>query len=141
MSGERDGPWFYFGCNREAGHYLFTEDGRKAQHYGPQEQRALRDALSHMDGVLPPLSKNKFTAPLYVASFSMLGGLRYCALSWWDCSVDKRPGSNSTVFAPGTDWESAELLTTAMEKMPWIFSRLPKELVLEKWLAAAGDRS
>lgn len=138
MSGE---PWFYFGCDEYAGHYLFDEHRRKAQGYGPREQRALRDALGHMDGVLPPLATDDYRAPLYVASFSVLGGLRYCALSWWDQSVDSRPGSNSTVFAPGIDWEPTELLTTAMEKMAWVFSRLPKELVLEKWLAPVSGRS
>lgn len=123
--------WFYFGCNGEAGHDLFNEHGRKAPHYSsPSEQRPLREALSHMDGVLPPITQDKFRAPLYVASFSILGGLGYCTLSWWDCSVDSRPGSNSTVFAPGLDWLSLEMLEVAKQKMPWVFSRLPKPLVM-----------
>lgn len=106
--------WFYFGCGNQAGHYLFNEHGHKAEHYsGPQEQRAIRQALSHMDGVLPPLSRDKFQARSYVASFSLLGGLGYCALSWWDGSVDSRPGSNSTVFAPGLDWSPETLLAAA----------------------------
>jgi hypothetical protein len=134
-SNERAGPWFYFGCGQEAGHYLFDANGNKTQHWGDPSLHSLKQALAHFDAVLPPLSRDKFVAPLYVASFSTLGGLRYCALSWWDCSVDKRPASNSTVFAPGLDWEPAELLTTAMEKMPWVFSRLPRELALEVWLA------
>lgn len=122
--------WFYFGCNREPGHYLFDERGEKTQHWGDPSLRAVKDALAHMDGVLPPLATDKFQAPLYQASFSMLGGLGYCALSWWDCSVDKRPGSNSTVFAPGCFWEPEIMLVEAQVKLPWVFTRLPRPLTL-----------
>lgn len=118
-------PWYYFGCGNQAGHYLFRENGQSV--HMPQ---GVERELGHMDGVLPPHSSDKFRAPLYVASFSMLGGLGYCALSWWDCSVDKRPGSNSTVFAPGLDWDPETLLCAAQAKLPWVFSRLPFPLVL-----------
>jgi hypothetical protein len=58
--------------------------------------------------------------------------LSYCALSWWDQSGDARPGSNSTVFAPGLDWEPDVLLRRAAVILPWVFLRLPQELVLDE---------
>ena len=117
--------WFYFGCAREAGHYLFDRNGNKAEGYGPPEQQRLRKALSHFDGVLPPYVEER-----YRASFSVLGGLRYCALSWWDGSEDKRPGSNSTVFAPGLAWTPQRLLELYPKAFPWLAERQPQPVTL-----------
>jgi hypothetical protein len=124
-------PWFYFGCVREAGHYLFDRNGNKARGYGGPEQYHLREALSHFDSVLPPPRGDG----LYRASFSTLGGLGYCALSWWDGSVDKRPGSNSTVFAPGLIWTPERLLEIYPKAFPWLAERQPQPVTL--WAPAA----
>ena len=116
-----DDGWFYFGCGGGAGHYLFNALGSKV--YADGRLRRLRD---HFDGTLPPQPE----AELYVASFSRLGGWNMSALSWWDRSVDKRPGSNSTVFAPGLVIDPRAMLDLAHARFPWVFNRLPRPLSL-----------
>lgn len=120
MSGER---WYYFGCGDQTGHYLFGENRWKVNTQG--KDAPPRRMESHFDGTLPPQG-----GKLYVASFSVLGGWGMCALSWWDCSVDKRVGSNSIVFAPGLNWTPEGMLAEAENRFPWVFSRLPQPLAL-----------
>ena len=113
---------YYFGCGTESGHYLFSDTrGRQSNRSDP-----LIHKLSHMDGVLPPLSEKY----LYRASVSRLGGIGFSALSWWDRSVDKRPGSNSTVFIPWPDMPADDLIDYAASRFPWVFKRLPTPLTL-----------
>lgn len=94
-------PWLYFGCHREAGHYLWLP--------GMRHTYAIKfglDKLVNLDGQLVPKGINEAQQ---LAAFSRLGGYRYAALSWWDRSVDKRGACNSTVFAP-EPIESAEAM-------------------------------
>lgn len=98
-----DGGWYYFGCDKQAGHHAFDEGRRR-----PPYERAI--IFSHLDGTLPPQPEGR---NLYVASFSRLGGWNMTALSWWDRSVDSRPGSNSTILAPGLTIAPVEMLDEA----------------------------
>ena len=116
------GEWMYFGCGREAGHYIFTASGRKLLEHK-------FDRLGHcFDGSLPPQPEEK----LYLASFSRLGGWGLSALAWWDRSVDKRGASNSVIFAPSLTISPDEMLTEAQTKFPWVFNRLPQPLELQR---------
>jgi hypothetical protein len=118
MSGE----WFYFGCGDRAGHYLLRQNGNQAFRYGDD----LYKRLGHFDGCLAPNPESE----LYVAAMNRLGGLNYSALSWWDRSVDKRPASNSIIFAPGLTISPDDMLTEGQQRFPWVFSRLPKPVTL-----------
>lgn len=109
----------YFGCGREAGHYLWDQYGHKIT-YGPTPRRL------NLDGVLAPQPEKD----LYVASFSRLGGWGLSALSWWDRSVDRRPASNSIIYAPSLTITPEEMLAASKDAFPWVFARLPQELVL-----------
>lgn len=114
------GKWYYFGCRDQAGHYLFDQSGQENYGYGPERP------LGQFDGCLAPQPERD----LYVAAVSRLGGVGYTALAWWDRSVDKRPASNSIIFAPGLDGDPAELLAEAERRFPWVFSRLPQPVTL-----------
>lgn len=113
--------WYYFGCGREAGHYCFDHTGQKD--WG-------RDGINwgKFDGTLPPQPERE----LYVASFSRLGGWGKAVLSWWDGSVDKRRGSNSTILCPIITKTPAEVYAEAQIIFPWVFARLPQPLTLNK---------
>lgn len=112
--------WLYFGCNREAGHYVFSEGMRLlTQRYGSRD-------LSRFDGMLPPQTD---TTP-YIATVSRLGGWGFTALAFWDYSVDKRGGCNSVVFAPSLVIADDELLAEAQRRFPQVFERLPQPVVL-----------
>lgn len=114
--------WFYFGCGDRAGHYLYSQS--RSVTYG--DRGTLARGLEHFDGVLAPLGETQ----LYVAAMNRLGGLGYSALAWWDRSVDKRPASNSIIFAPGLTIPAEDLLAQAQQRFPWVFARLPQPVRL-----------
>lgn len=114
--------WFYFGCHRGPGHYVFTEGMRS---YYPPYGSGLRD-LNRFDGMLPPQN----SADPYVAAVTRLEGWGLTALAFWDYSVDKRGGCNSVVFAPSLTITPADLLAEAQTRFPEVFGRLPQSVRL-----------
>jgi hypothetical protein len=106
--------WLYFGCHREAGHYVFKEG---MSHCGDYQLTK----LSRFDGALPSQDN---TAP-YIATVTRLEGWGFTALAFWDYSVDKRGGSNSVIFAPSLTIEPLELLDEARVRFYTVFERLP----------------
>lgn len=117
------GSWLYFGCGRSAGHYLFSEGGDTVDW-------ALRKRLDHLDGELAPRPDGR----LYVAALHRLESIGFSALSWWDRSVDTRPGSNSIIFAPNLTIPAEDMLVEARRRFPWVFGRLPRDVTI-----SAGD--
>lgn len=120
-------PWYYFGCGRGPGHYLFDERMNQVRGDYSSPPRRLAERF---DGLLPPQPER--TEDLYKAALSRLGGYGYSALSWWDRSEDKRGGCNSTIFAPSLIIEPLDLLEEAQRRFPWVFTRLPQQLELWK---------
>lgn len=123
--------WRYFGCGSESGHYLF--DPHRGRFW---PEHAIDRRLAKFDGVLPPCPEPR--ACDYRASFNRLGALGYSALSWWDRTVDTRPASNSTIFAPSLKIPAEEMLAEAPRWFPWVFKRLPVQLTLIASEAAHG---
>jgi hypothetical protein len=111
--------WLYFGCNREPGHYLYTEG--MLPNFVVKFRR-----LGMFDGLLAP---QQSSAP-YIASVTRLGGWGFTALSFWDYSVDKRGGCNSIIFAPSLVITPEELLRVAEIRFPEVWARLPQPVVL-----------
>ena len=114
--------WLYFGCHREAGHYVFAEGMRS---YRPPYGSGARD-LSRFDGMLPPQG----SSDPYIAAVTRLEGWGMTALAFWDYSVDKRGGCNSVVFAPSLTIAPEELLEQAQARFPQVFRRLPQPVIL-----------
>jgi hypothetical protein len=86
---------FYFGPWDEPGHYLFHEGGLSVF-----RREGLGDFPWHehgrdIDGELQPKERAQGVALLHHKD-------GWTALSFWDQSVDTRPGSNSNYFAEGT---------------------------------------
>lgn len=107
--------WFYFGCHREPGHYLFREG--MFRHYYDETTKK----LERFDGMLAPQN----TKDPYIATISRLGGWGFTALSFWDYSVDNRGGCNSIIFAPSLSIHHDDLLSEAEKRFPEVFNRLP----------------
>lgn len=111
-----DRSWYYFGCTTGTGHRLTDKHGRSAY----------IDSLIRLDGQLCLPEKT-----LYHAAFTRIPHLEYSALAWWDNTVDRRPGSNSVIFAPSLSC-SLESVRAAMVKwFPWVEFRLPKPLTVD----------
>lgn len=115
-------PWLYYGCLRPPDYGLYDVDLNPV--------RDLRFAkLTRFDGLLAPQPERD--DHLYQAALTRLGGWGFVALSWWDRSVDRRPGANGIVFTPaGIDPEAA--LELARRTFPAIFNRQPRAIVLAR---------
>lgn len=78
----------YFGCIKEAGHYLFAPQDKNI--YGEWHRW-----IAPRDGLLAPT----FCREAGKALLHHYDG--FTVLAFWDYSVDKRPGSNSMFIVPG----------------------------------------
>ena len=94
---------FYFGCMNEPGHFFFSEHGSTYN----REEEILPWKDFEVDGKLQPHRKG-CTRQSYCGCGSMPEGQAlvhhkngWTALSFWDRSIDGRPGCNSTYFAHG----------------------------------------
>lgn len=111
------GKWLYFGCHNGPGHYLWVEGMISTHAHGLPR---------NFDGLLAPQNTRK----PYIASVSRLEGWGMSALSFWDYSVDSRPGSNSIIFAPSLTITPEEFLSEAKRRFPQVFARIPGDVVL-----------
>lgn len=107
--------WYYLGCINGPGHYLTDKNGRSAY----------INELSRLDGQLC-LPDNT----LYQAVLNRIPHLNYSALAWWDKTVDKRPGSNSIIFAPSSTCTLDGIRSGMTRWFPWVEARLPQPLVI-----------
>lgn len=110
--------WLFFGCNKEAGHYLHRRGMSKVSTL--PERR-----LVALDGMLAPKCGAHPNDP-YVATVTRLEGWGCTALSFWDYTVDKRSGSNCIFFAPSLTITPEELLEGAKLNFPTIWARFPE---------------
>lgn len=132
---------FYFGCWREPGRRLWhpASDGTPMQMYdrGESERRLLG---------LPSAMRGGPTPGEIPWGYSLDGGLlkgkrlpegaavvehrdNWTALSFWDCSVDSRPGSCSS-FVFDALLSPEEALAAARASFPPIFERFEFEVQL-----------
>lgn len=111
--------WLYFGCADASGHHIFHSQSMSSTY-------SFR-LLTNYDGSLAP----QHDRTPYIAAISRIAGLGsrgMSALSWWDNTVDTRPGSNSIIWAPGIDLTPAQMQAGGELKFPWVFVRLPQPL-------------
>lgn len=105
---------FYFGCIDRSGHALFGP-GETPVRYGQLD----RDfgSVGRLDGTFCPteIGGGKFTISTRPP---------WTIISWWDNSVDTRPGSHSTFIFQGYD-SLGEFWWDAREKFPSVFARQP----------------
>ena len=129
----------FFGCWGEAGHYLRDVQGREPRLASPQGPVRWRDFIpwgTRIDGGLAPRTNGGGQATEGLAAFHQNtawvgcpGEIVWCAISWWDNSVDSRPGSSATFLADHR-CSPAELLAEAREAFPEVFARLKYEVQL-----------
>lgn len=111
---------FYFGCwNGNTGHYLFDPHGR-TQWNDPQ-RFPFRSTI--LDGGLLPPNEPQAEG---VAALCHISG--WTVISFWDRTVDKRGGCNSSFVMRGVhDFGSA--VCRAKAKFPDIWNRFPFPIV------------
>lgn len=113
---------FYFGCKNGAGHYAHDVRGN---YLG-------RHWLNKLDGRTAP-KRNRAELPQGHCSLSYTTGNDndppYTLVSFWDRSVDSRPGSNSIFAIPG-ELKFEEALVAINTNFQWVVSRFRFPLVL-----------
>lgn len=109
------GQWFYFGCYKGVGHYLFSEN--MAQCYFDKQSKE----LIYFDG---KLADQESEEP-YIATIARLSSLGLTALSFWDYTIDKRGGSNCIFFAPSLTITPEEMMEECAKRFPKAWSRFP----------------
>lgn len=111
---------YYFGCVGDAGHFLWDHLGNRLSHSAAD--RLLSFKFTILDACL--LSPN---APQTegLAAVAHIGG--WSILSFWDRSVDSRPGSNSSFLMPGT-WDYETMSAEAKRRFPDIWNRFNFEV-------------
>ncbi len=113
---------FYFGCKNGAGHYAHDVHGN---YLG-------RHWLNKLDGRTAP-RRNRAELPQGHCSLSYTtdgtdDGM-VTLVSFWDRSVDSRPGSNSIFALPGMlSFEDA--VQTIKDNFGWVVNRFRFDLVL-----------
>lgn len=124
----------YFGCVRQAGHFMFNES---LCHVHPEVAGPWNpyDHLNGIDCQLQPgcwLDNDRWRHGVEVEGAARLHHRDgWTAMSFWDRSVDKRGGCNSTFFAEGT-WSFAEMISIAITHYPDVWRRFKFEIVEAK---------
>lgn len=110
----------FFGCVKEAGHYLHTKDGWRINY-------AARKMVPFTEAVLDSglLSGVPMTEGL--ATISVIRG--WTVVSFWDNSVDKRPNSNAAfIYHKSMTFE--EMIEISREQLPWFWARFKSPIQL-----------
>lgn len=110
---------YYFGCSQRSGHYLFeAEDGwlRSCRLYTEKDFERFGNHGARLDGLFCPPSN--WSTQLWMES--AVGPWRI--ISWWDNSIDTRPGSHSTFVGKGYA-SGEELLAAARPLFREVFDR------------------
>ncbi len=113
----------YFGCIKDAGHYLWETQNSRIYSFNIKIPGLNKRVLEHLDSV--------FTPPDWKPGYLISIVPPVMIVSWWDNSVDKRPGSNSAFIGYG--YKSAEqILDDAVKLFPSVMSRQerPKPFIL-----------
>lgn len=124
------GRMYYFGCNRDVGHDLWTSDGRSANVYTDTPWgRDIDSALVYG----PQLRRYKFrhveSAQQQQGAAKLTHEHGWTAVDFWDRSVDPRPNSHS-VFAKAGTHSFEDMMAWAKAAFPWVFARFTFEVFL-----------
>lgn len=106
---------YYFGCIGQKGHFLWENEHSRIPIFQCDKIPFIsREFYRTLDGKYCP----EFASRKKKLSHSG----PWLIISWWDNSVDNRPGSHSTFI--GMDFKDfEEMLYAAKEKFPQVFAR------------------
>lgn len=114
---------YYYGCRDDTGHYYYARDG---------EWMGKRDIMARLPE--PSIAPYKVDCGFLkhpqvqgAATLTHVDG--WTVLSFWDRSVDSRPGSCSTFVAKGTH-KFDEMCAIGLDQFPSIWQRYKFEVVL-----------
>lgn len=126
-------PIYYFGCWRNAGHFLHAPDGRSMSHeaIGPFDVYG-REGFLTVDGAFAPgpfSAQSRRGNPEDDTAVALTHIRGWSVLAMWDRSIDTRGACNAAFIAEGSK-DMAEMWALARLHFPTIVARLkaaPKE--------------
>lgn len=118
---------YYFGCNKQAGHYFYTPGMDGVRERVPANLPQLWQ-IKYDGGLLPQQSKQIEGA----TSIHHLNG--WTMIGFWDRSVDNRGNSNSAFFFDAEDLEFGTALALAKHLFPEVFARFNFEVKLSQYI-------
>lgn len=129
----------YFGCWRDAGHFLHDTGGHHI--YDSERPSDLPWDESIMDG---GFLKNRGVRDLPTGQvYWTCGGSKafWYAFYWWDRSVDTRGACNSGFYVRGFGWPEAQAaFDYACVQFPHVVKRQKHPLVLQNAMQESGDK-
>lgn len=107
----------YFGCIRDKGHYLWEREGSYTTNYERTGIPGINPSLlKHIDGIFCPGN----TREQGRCNECIVPPVRI--ISWWDYTIDPRPGSNSNLIGYG--YQTAEqMFEDARKLFPSVMAR------------------
>lgn len=117
-------PPIYMGCHRQAGHYFFTKGMRSLG--GFAEERG----LYALDTAFAPTDTQDQGLAWFHAGQS--NGIPWNVISFWDRTIDRRPGSHSTFLLTGSFKFFSEAIVICRQDFPEVFERFNFEVKLVK---------
>lgn len=131
---DRSGEVLYYGCDlRESGHYAWRPNWQRWRAPTPFDGTTGSATMLDGGGFTPPMGEENGKARL-----THVDG--WTVLSFWDNSMDKRPGSHATFAVDDTvDFET--MLQLAREAYPAVFGRMQFEVTLVYTSEGRPERS
>ena len=115
--------FYHFGCQDRAGHYLFAASGSLKRDY-------YDIPVAKLDGGLCPKA-DPWGKPGQVQGQALLHHISgWTIVSFWDRSIDTRPGSNSSFLAEAADLTFDQMMQLANRHFPKVVGRFKFPIVL-----------
>lgn len=113
------GRFFYFGCYRDSGHYLWQPGPEEPGEIRPRTVTDFPWTVEDLDDGFCPKTHNH-RPDNGVALLTHAKG--WTILSFWDNSVDRRPGSHSTFLADEI-YDFHPMVWQCKQAFPQVWSR------------------
>jgi len=122
---------YYFGCNKQAGHFWFTSVN-KGEYLIPHCSFSIPKELG---SIRTSIDSSFCPADTEVEGISNLwllisGKKRWTILSFWDHSVDSRPGSNSNFVIEG-EHNFNKMINLITKYFPFIITRFHFDIKMQ----------
>jgi hypothetical protein len=124
-------PIIYLGCWEQRGHYFYIPGMQQLyQAYRNSEAQNYKE-LCKLDGGFAPQDTTAEGEAWYHC-WHLIDNVWCLVISFWDNSVDRRPGSNSTFLLLRRPLSFSEAIQRCSEEFPEVFARFKFEVKLRK---------
>src|SRR4051794_21605890 len=121
-------PIIYNGCHERVGHFFFAPGMRSESFWDRDAYQLNRRELCKLDAGFAP--QNTFAQGEAWFHVGNVNGVKYMVISFWDNSIDSRPGSHSTFLILGEPLCFNDAIAKCREMFKEVFVRFKFEVKL-----------